>query len=179
MLFYVFLYMPSPIFIVSTPILYVATLFGVISPIRGFFQPLAPIQLFTRKSDRKFIKVNFYIHVILIESSSVIFIMLNDNHCKKITRFMVAVIITFATTCLTVVNSINQFLVFKFFRFSKLDLSDIKPQYQGIFRGLKTFQSSSLDENQIVFGFNNQTRKGYNICLFITPLRLPTAQCLV
>ena len=49
----------------------------------------------------------FFPIVIQFESRVVIFHMLNDNQCKRIVKFMVAVIITFATTGLTIINSVN------------------------------------------------------------------------
>jgi hypothetical protein len=49
----------------------------------------------------------FFLIVIQFQSRVVILHMLNDNKCKRIVKFMVAVIITFATTGLTIINSVN------------------------------------------------------------------------
>ena len=49
----------------------------------------------------------FFLIVIQFQSGVVISHMLNDNQCKRIVKFMVAVIITFATTGLTIINSVN------------------------------------------------------------------------
>ena len=52
--------------------------------------------------------MNYILRIMIqVESGVVLIYMLNDKQCKKIVNFMVAVIITFATTGLTIINSAN------------------------------------------------------------------------
>ena len=52
--------------------------------------------------------INYFLRIVIqVESGVVLIYMLNDKQCKKIVNFMVAVIITFATTGLTIINSVN------------------------------------------------------------------------
>ena len=52
--------------------------------------------------------INYFLRIVIqVESGVVLIYMLNDKQCKKIFNFMVAVIITFATTGLTIINSVN------------------------------------------------------------------------
>ena len=49
----------------------------------------------------------FEIEVIQTANCSVIVVMLNDKQCFRLVGFMVAVITTFASTCFTIINTVN------------------------------------------------------------------------
>lgn len=49
----------------------------------------------------------FELEVIQTTNSSEIESMLNDKQCFRLVGFMVAVIMTFASTCFTIINTVN------------------------------------------------------------------------